>query len=342
MYWNYTRSSNRPPHILIVRLGAMGDIIQTLPAVADLRSAIPHARIAWAVDSRWRPLLDLNPSIDEAIPVPLGLWRKSKFHRSSWYEAKELFTNLHATGFDLALDFQGLIKSAVLAKLSGASCVAGFERSLQREAHAELAYTRRTGASCEHVVDRYRELAAFVSGVQPTGAAEFLLPPGELGADLPERFVLASPQAGWGMKEWPTEHYADLAARIWHSHRIPLVADCVPGQERYAEDIRAAAPYGAVIPRPSTIPQLIGATRAAQAIVGVDSGPLHLASAVGKRGVAIFGPTDPARNGPRGTGIVVIRDLNAATTYKRGRDSSGSMRACTPAMVHDALAPFLR
>ena len=341
MYWNYTRSSDRVPRILVVRLGAMGDIVHTLPAVSDLRSALPDARIDWAVEDRWAPLLEENPVSDEAIPVALGRWRNSMSHLRSWREATELVGRLRETGYDLALDFQGLVKSALVARLSGANCVAGFESGLQREPLAGITYSRRAGSSRDHVVDRYRDLAAFACGVPSADTAVFPLPQGTLDPSLPERFVLTSPQAGWGAKQWPAGHYAELAASMWRSHAIPLVVDCAPGQGRYAEQIRAAAPKDAVIPHLSTIKGLIGATRVAQAVVGVDSGPLHLASAAGKQGVAIFGPTDPARNGPYGPGIVVIRDPNAETTYKRGRGPSGSMRACSPATVYVALKPFL-
>lgn len=341
MYWNCTRTSDHAPRILVVRLGAMGDIVQTLPAVADLRSAMPDARIDWAVETRWKPLLDGNPSIDEAIPISLGLWRNSKSRLRSWNEARGLVRSLRARGYDLALDFQGLVKSALLAKLSDAGCVAGFEPSLQREPLAGLVYSRRAGSSSRHVVDRYRDLAAFVVGAPSANPATFPLPEGTLDASLPERFVLASPRAGWASKQWPAAHYSELAATIWHSRNIPLVVDCAPGDERHVEAIDAAAPPGAVIPHASTIEGLIGATRAAEAVVGVDSGPLHLASAAGKPGVAIFGPTDPDRNGPYGSGIVVVRDPIAETTYKRGRDPSRSMHACGPAMVYDSLRPFL-
>lgn len=319
----------------------MGDIVQTLPAVSDLRSAMPDARIDWAVEARWTPLLDGNPSIDEAIPVPLALWRNSRSRLRSWNEVRSLVGRLRARDYDLALDFQGLFKSALLAKLSGAACVAGFEPGLQREPLAGVAYSSRASSSSVHVVDRYRDLAAFAAGAPSGDPAVFSLPEGTLDPGLPQRFVLASPQAGWGSKQWPAGHYTELAAAIWHSHNIPLVVDHAPGEERHVEEIDAAAPQGAVIPHASTIEGLIGATRAADAVVGVDSGPLHLASAAGKRGVAIFGPTDPDRNGPYGPGMVVVRDADAETTYKRDPDPSWSMHACGPAMVYDALRPFL-
>lgn len=319
----------------------MGDIVQTLPAVADLRHACPDGLIAWVVESRWAPLLAGNPSVDRVVPIALGAWRAAPFQIQSGHQVAQFIAGLHAAGFDLAIDFQGLIKSALIATLSGAKYVVGFEPTLLREALAGLAYSRRTASSSAHVVDRYRDLVASATGTPASDLAQFPLPEGVVSTDLPSRFVLASPQAGWGAKQWPIEHYSSLAARIWCMDGIPLVVDCHPSQRGLAHKIQAAAPKGAVIPHPSTIEGLIGATRAAQAVVGVDSGPLHVASAMGKPGVAIFGPTDPARNGPYGPGIVVLREPTAETTYKRGAEPSGSMRVFGPAAVYKALRPCL-
>lgn len=342
MSLNVTQSSKRSPHILIVRLGAMGDVIQTLPAASDLRFRFPDARIAWAVDSRWAPLLRDNPHLDTTIPVPLRQWRQAKGSLATWEVAWRLLWDLRAAEFDLAIDFQGLLKSAAIAASSGSACVLGFDRSLLRESIAELLYDRRMASARRHVVDRYRELAWFGSGSPPLGEAQFPLPAETSCHEMPERFVLASPEAGWGLKQWPREHFSTLAARTWEEHGVPLVADCAPGRESYVREIVRAAPPGAVIVHPSTVPQLIAATRLATRVVGVDSGPLHLAAALGKQGVAIFGPTDPERNGPYGNGIKVVRDPGAETTYKRISEPGSSMWACGPNMVYRRLALSVR
>ena len=338
---NGMRTAEGGPRILITRLGAMGDVLHTLPAAADLRLRFPRGRIAWAVDSKWAPLLRGNPHIDEAISVPLGRWRRSKLAAATWSEISGFVREFRTAGFDLAFDFQGLLKSAICCSLSGAPVVIGFDRSLLRERASELLYDRRAPASSPHVVDRYRELAWFGSGRAPSSAAEFPLPRGDWSIPLPEHFVLGSPQAGWGSKQWPRSHYSALARTVWREHGMPLVADCPPGQRACVEEIRAGAPQGAVITHESTIPQLIAATRRATAVVGVDSGPLHMATALGKRGVAIFGPTDPLRNGPYGPSIAVIREPTALTTYERSPRPSESMRACDPDLVYSQLRPLL-
>ena len=324
------------PRILVVRFGAMGDIIQTLPAVADLRRGVPGARIAWAVDSRWRELLAGNQDINEVIGVRLRSW----LHPGSRPDesAGGALRRLRKNNFDLALDMQGLIKSAAVAAASNAKTVAGLDHSLLREPHAALLYDRRLKTAKAHVIDRYRELAAMATGCPPSPEARFQLPSGELRSGLPERYVLTSAQAGWGAKQWPRERYCELAARLWSGHRIPLVVDCVPSEEAHANAIRDAAPEGAVHSHPSTLSQLIGATRRATAVVGVDSGPLHLAAALARPGVAIFGPTDPARNGPYGSSMTVLRVADAETTYKRTAEPSASMRAWSADAVYRELA----
>ena len=328
-----------PPRILVVRFGAMGDIIQTLPAVADLRRAVPDAKIVWAFDGRWRELLAGNPDIDDFVSVPLRQWLPSGSRSSK--SATEALRELRQDNFDLALDMQGLIKSAAVAAASNARTVAGLDHRLLREPHAALLYDRRLETARTHVVDRYRELASMATGCPPLQEPRFPLPPGELRAGLPESYVLTSALAGWGAKQWPQERYSELAARLWIERQIPLVVDCVPGQEAHANAIRDAAPEGAVQAHPSTLSQLIGATRRASAVVGVDSGPLHLAAALGRPGVAIFGPTDPARNGPCGSSMTVLRVADAAITYKRAAEPSTSMQAWSADAVYRELVPRL-
>ena len=318
----------------------MGDVVQTLPAAAELRGRFPKASIHWAIDDRWSELLLDNPHIDATVGVPMRAWRQANPLTGACAAAR-FVSRLRMERFDVAFDFQGLIKSSLLAASSGAGRTLGFKRPLLREQHAELLYTRSTATAVHHVVDRYRDLAAPGSGRSPAGQCAFPLPAGEPCGVLPERYVLASPQAGWGAKQWPAEHYGQLASLLFREFGVPLVADFAPGFEHRAEAIINHADRGSVIPQSSSILGLIAVTRRATAVLGVDSGPLHLAAALGRPGVAIFGPTDPDRNGPYGPGMSVIRVPGAETSYKRTAEPSPSMRACSPLAVLRILGPML-
>jgi heptosyltransferase-1 len=303
--------------ILAVRLGAMGDIIHALPAVAALQRTGAH--VTWVVEPQWAALLEGNPSVDRVALLRRG---SAAGLLKSWRE-------LRAGCYDLAVDFQGLIKSAVVAAAARPKSVRGFDTPQLRERAAGLFYSERVAAAGAHVVDRNCELAGCADAPR-----EFALPAGRAEGDLPEgRFVLASPLAGWRRKQWPEEHYRALARRLQRELAVPLVLN---GREA----AHLPAMEGAAV-HVSGLAGLIDATRRAAAIVGVDSGPMHIAAALGKPGVAIFGPTDPARNGPYGGSLRVLRCADAVTTYQRGEEIDESMRAISPDEVFEELRAAL-
>ena len=305
--------------ILIVRLGAFGDIIHTLPAAATVRENCPQARITWMVEPRWGPLLEGNPHVDELFP----------FDRRKLGDAWAAVRCLRERRFDLAIDFQGLIKSALPAWLSGATGIVGYSRRAAREPMAAAFYSRSVTPRARHIVEQHLELACFATG--PKRRVEFPIPQGSPEAPLPDRFVLACPLAGWGAKQWPMEHYGELARLIRERLDIPLVVNGAPHQE---EQLRSIS--GAVV-HLSGLPGLIDATRRATAVIGLDSGPLHLAAALQKPGVALFGPTDPARNGPYCDTITVLRDPSSEVSYKRTREPDAGLASITAARVLEAL-----
>lgn len=308
----------KPARILVVRLGAMGDIIHTLPAVASLKQSFPGSHLAWAVERRWTPLLEANPFVDEVVPV----------ERGSLAAILDTRRRLRAGKFDMAVDFQGLIKSALVAAAARPDRIYGLDRSSARETFAAMFYSKTCRPHAAHVVDRHLELAA--SAGAASVARSFPIPPGRAEGLLPrEPFVLANPTAGWTSKQWPLQNFAALAERL----RAAGYALVLNGAS--VIEVRGTVPHV------SGLEGLICATRLAAAVVGLDSGPLHLAAALSKPGVAIFGPTDPARNGPYGGTIRVLRAEGAETTYKRGERISASMQAITPDQVWAALAPQL-
>jgi heptosyltransferase-1 len=301
--------------LLVVRLGAMGDIIHALPAVASLKHSYPGWQLAWAVEPKWAPLLENNPFVDAIIPVRRdGLSAMLATRRA-----------LRAERFDFAVDFQGLIKSALVASVARPRRIFGFHQTQTRERAAGLFYSNKTISHSIHVVDRNLDLAA-AAGAAST-LRNFYLPEGRPEGNLPSGpFVLASPLAGWAGKQWPIEHYHVLAARVRQEFGMPLVLN---------------GPPGSGLQHISGLAGLIHATRRAAAVVGVDSGPMHIAAALGRPGVAVFGPTDPARNGPYGDSIRVLRSPFAATTYKRAATADDSMVSISPANVLEALKTVL-
>jgi heptosyltransferase I len=293
----------------------MGDIVHALPAVSTLKQNYPGWRLSWAVEPRWAPLLDGNPFVDRLVLI----------RRDSAAAFRESWRALRSERYDFAVDFQGLIKSALTATFARPKQIFGFHQSQIRERAAGLFYSRKTMSQAAHVVDRTLELAAHAGAT--AALKKFWLPAGTPEGELPAGdFVLASPLAGWTSKQWPIEYYRSLGARLRKELGLPLVLN---------------GPPGSGLDHISGLPGLLDATRRAVAVVGVDSGPLHLAAAMGKPGVAIFGPTDPARNGPYGDTIQVLRAPSAATTYKRGASIDPAMQAITPDSVFDSLKTVL-
>jgi len=301
----------------------MGDIIHALPAVTALKLGYPDARLTWVVEPKWAPLLEQNPFVDRVLPLDRGSLAGLLAGRRALRETRCRF----------AVDFQGLLKSALVALAARPGRIFGFDAGQVRERAAAVFYTHRISSAAAHVVDRNLDLAA-AAGAAAAGSPVFPLPPGRAEGDLPAGdFVLASPLAGWASKQWPLAHYRALAARLAGDLGIPLVLNVPPGA--LGEAVDPAVAHG------SSLPGLIHATRRAAAVLGVDSGPLHLAAALAKPGVAIFGPTDPARNGPYGHSMRVMRSSAATTTYKRGATIDESMRKISPDEVFEALRAAL-
>jgi heptosyltransferase-1 len=318
------KEANPAVRILVVRLGAMGDFIHTLPAVASLKHSLPGSHITWAIAPKWAPLLDGNVFVDRRILIERGslaaLWRSRR--------------ELRRERFDFAVDFQGLMQSALIASVARPERIFGFDRSQVREKPAALFYSNCVVSASRHVVERNIDLA------RAAGAASILhtfpLPPGEPEQPLPGGdFVLACPLAGWASKQWPLESYAQLAKRLARMG-IPLVVNGPPASAGVLARIEHARTHT------SGLPGLIDATRRAVAVVGVDSGPLHLAAALEKPGIAIFGPTDPERNGPYGGSLQVLRSPRAVTSYKRLDAIDRSMRDVTVDEVFASLESQLR
>lgn len=290
----------------MVRLSSIGDVVHTLPALAALHRHGWEA--GWLVEPPSRVLLEDNPLLAQVIAAP----SRKAFAGGS---ALRALRALRAQRYDAALDFQGLWKSAAWARLSGARRVVGWERGERREPASSLLVTEsvlRSGGG--HVIDKNLALLRPL-GIEAVGLREFPLPfsdeavarvdaglCGFGGAGL----VVLNPGGGWASKLWPAERFGELAKGLRDLGLRPLVS-WGPGEEGLADRVVAASGGAAARSFPTTLLDYVEIARRARLVVAADTGPLHLACAVGTPVVALFGPTDPARNGPFAPDDVVVR-----------------------------------
>jgi len=281
-------------NVLIVRLGALGDVVHAIPAAAALRRAFPDARIDWLVEAKHRAIVDLVTVLDRVVAVESPSWR-------GWTTAVR---ELRAARYDLAIDLQGLMKSAVLARASGAARVVGFSIWHLREKTARPFYSDVHDAEGGHVISKNLRLLEAV-GVHdseivfpiadvPSGALDALR--ASIGAST--AFALINPGAAWPNKRWPPERFGEVAAFLRETRGLTPVVLWGPGEDALARAVIGASSGTAVLAPPSSVADIVALARAASLMVSGDTGPLHLATAVGTPTVSLFGPTDPARNGP--------------------------------------------
>jgi len=305
--------------ILVLRLGALGDILHALPAVASLKQSFPDRKLIWIVRPKWMPLLEGNPFIDELVP----------FGKRGLGAAIDSWRQIRRIEPALAIDFQGLIQSALIGRLARPCVFWGFDKSVARESLACFFYTHTEAVKGPHRIERNLQLAQAAGATVLTD--ETWLPAGSAEGVLPSApFVLSSPFAGWAGKQWPLKHYEQLA-RLLSKEGVVLVANVAREHASQLRDLENVHSHE------SSIPGLIDATRRAIAVAGVDSGPLHVAAALRKPGVAIFGPTDPAATGPYGGSMSVLRAENVRTTYDRHATIHASMKEITAAQVFESL-----
>lgn len=315
---------------LIVRLGSMGDIIHTLPAAIALRRAFPEATLGWVVEERWAELLctasesrcgprsPRRPIVDKLHAVDTKQWRTSLVSAQTWERVAAALSELRAPQYQIAIDFQGAARSAVLARWSGAPRVCGFRQP--RENVANMLYTRQVETRGIHIVEQNFSLAEAVAHRSlHLARAEFPCDgvaqekiEGFLRSQNITDFVLLSPGAGWGAKQWPAERYGE-AAKALAKAGVRSLINFGPREEDLARAAESAS-GGAAIPLRCSLAELIALTRRARLFIGGDTGPMHLAAALNVPVVAVFGPTDPARNGPFGNRSRVLRSASSVTS----------------------------
>jgi heptosyltransferase I len=302
------------PRFLVLRLGSLGDIVHTFPAVAALRESFPAAEIIWVTHPRWESLIASSALASQT-------WALESRSTTSLRKA---IAKIRSLSWDAAIDYQGLWKSAGLAVFGGIRRRIGFSSETIREFGVPILYTDRVRCVTTHIADQNGELSLCARA--RNGVADFSLrisPEDECQVQKRlremhiERYVMLSPGGGWRSKCWPPERFAELCRMIRDSLGLRCIVNYGPGEDDLFTAIHECSSGADPVPYNDALGPLMALLRGAACIVGGDTGPLHLATALKTPAVGLFGPTDPARNGPYRTQDIVLRAPDAVRTHSR-------------------------
>ena len=355
--------------LLVVRLGAMGDILHALPAVTALRAAHPDWQIDWVVEGRWKALLSSEfrvqsseprdqrsekngaargpqqPLVDRLYFTQTKEWGKRLLSRQTAREIGALRSDLRAGQYDAVIDLQGAIRSAAIGRAAMGKRFLGEDQP--REWAARWLFTERIKTVGAHVIQQDVELVSAIAGdalipaapLLPVDAAAEAWCDGFLAPYAGHPIAMLNPGAGWGAKRWPVESYAAVAQGLIERGMLVLV-NAGPGEEALAKRIESGS-GGAAIALNVPIEKLIALTRRIALFVAGDTGPLHLACALGRPVVGIYGPTDPSRNGPFGSDAIVLRSPFSRRDHSRRAEPEAAMLSIQPEDVLRAAAALL-
>ena len=302
-----TRITLNALRILILKLGAIGDIIHTLPVLPAIRRRYPEAVVSWVAEKRSAEILRENPLIDNLIEVDTRSMRGLKAVENVLFEGSKQLKNLRQFEFDIAVDFQGLLKSAVIAKLSGAKVRWGFTRLDLREPASRVFYTNSVKLPAKtHVIRQNLALIEGALGLEPGNESpEFPISTGE--ADRTEagliaeraggEFAILNPAGGWVTKLWHPEKYGRLADMLWDAFGMTSVVVTGPNESSLASEVLSHSQSGKTLFAQPSLKGFHELAKRARVYVGGDTGPTHIALAAGAPIVGIFGPTEWWRNG---------------------------------------------
>ncbi len=341
--------------VLIVRLGAMGDILHALPAVTALRRAHPDWFLGWAIEPHWRPLIAADPKredsgrdsamplVDQVHRIPAKQWGRKPFHRSTLHEVRALRRELRSFHYDVAVDLQGAVRSAIFGRWSGARLIG---ENSPREFAARWFFHQRVRTHGIHVIEQDLEVASAIASDQLA-----CIPPclpydeeaetwaAEITSSANGPVILLNAGAGWGAKRWPPERYGMVARKLRDAGCLVFL-NAGPGETALAEAVQESSNGATMIIEPS-LGRLIALTRRTSLLIAGDTGPLHLACALGKAVVGIFGPTDPDRNGPFGCDFQVLRHPDSRRDHTRYSEPEAGLLTITPEAVLSAAQELL-
>jgi heptosyltransferase-1 len=335
-------STLTPRRVCLIKPSSLGDVVHALPVLSSLKGKWPGARFSWVINSGLRSLVEGHPDLDEAIPFdrgrihagPVGLRRFASF-----------LGGLRERRFDLAIDLQGLFRSGLMTWATGAKVRVGLREA--REG-ARFFYTHpvETGGTSVHAVDRLLRVAdAFGADVK---APRFVVPMTDIDrawaratlAGLPRPRLVLNVGARWLTKRWPPAQFAEVARRAVADRGAGLVAVGSPEDRPLVDDLLAAlSPLPCLdICGRTTLPQLAAIAGEADAFLSNDTGPLHLAAAVGARVVGVYTCTAPERTGPFGPDAIAVRScVWCAPSYVKKCDRLECMTELTPDRVWPAV-----
>jgi heptosyltransferase-1 len=334
---------SRPSRILIVKLSSFGDVLHALPTLEALREAFPAGHITWLVEEAYAPLLAGHPALDEVWPVP-RVRPGRQVGRQEVFNLLGLLRRVRASHFDLVIDLQGLLKSAVWVALAKSSRKVGYDRTREL---SYLALTERLSPYDPeaHAVWRYLNVARHLGA--PPARPRFrlgltpVLP--EFLTSLGRPLAVLHPGARWPTKLWPAKSWAKLADWISRVKKLAVVITGSAGDRDLAEQItgQMREPAWNLAGR-TTLAELAGIMQKARLAVTADTGPMHLAAALGTKVVALFGPTAPGRTGPFGAGHKVVRlELSCSPCFKRHCPDPRCLTGLSPDAVQAAVEKSL-
>jgi heptosyltransferase-1 len=308
--------------ILIVKLGSIGDIVHTLPSLAALRHALPHAEISWVVERRSAEILRDNPFLDRLIEVDTKALRRGLMSGETLRAPRQQLRRLRASAFDVAIDFQGLLKSASIARLSGARRIFGFSREGLREPASRILLSKAVSIPKRtHIIRKNLELLSGALGIAtPQNSSELEFP---IQVEFNHRleaekamdgsgggFAILNPGGGWPTKLWSPERFGELADQVWSNYRLESLVTYGPGEIELAEKVVASSRSGRARAVTLSLKGFYELAKKARVYVGGDTGPTHLAMAAGAPIVGLFGPTEWWRNGSPNEDDICVERLD--------------------------------
>jgi heptosyltransferase-1 len=273
--------------ILFIKTSSMGDVLHHMPAITDAHRRFPEARISWVVDELYAPLAALHPAVDEIVPIAVRRWRKKLLELPTWNEVREATAKLRARTYDAVIDTQGLVRTALMTKLIGGASH-GYDADSIREPFAARFYDNTYDVSWDlHVIARNRTLTGRALGYTPEGAPDYGFDRAVFTADARAPYAILFHATAKADKEWPEERWIEVGKSL-AAHDLEVVLPWGSDAERARSERIAAQVPNATVPERRPIMEVAKLIAGAQMAVGVDTGFLHIAAALGVPVVAVF------------------------------------------------------